>query len=226
VRAVIADLLDVAPLRDGARRALQAQRILAIDVGRADGGYLLGPIALTRARKSARGATRAIQALSQENWPSCARMLSDRDHFGIAIRQYENMTERRLAAVLLALRLFEAELGSLPERLSELVPAYLPAIPSDPFAPDNRPLAFLSESEHGPLIYSVGRNAIDDAGSRRVLPVIISGKYAGRLDQKDIVAHVRRQPRLIVNSFLDADEAAMEGLSSDITLCQPLEDSP
>jgi len=55
-------------------------------------------------------------------------------------------TGRRASMLLLALRLHRAEKGALPAKLEALVPAYLPAVPADPY--DERPFRYrLSKGE-------------------------------------------------------------------------------
>jgi hypothetical protein len=61
----------------------------------------------------------------------------------------------------LACRLYKSRTGSYPERLEELVPALLPAVPIDPFT--GKPLVFRREGE-GFIVYSLGSNQKDDGG--------------------------------------------------------------
>ena len=48
-----------------------------------------------------------------------------------------------------------------PQALSELVPAFLPEVPSDPF--DGQPLRYQRNTE-GYRIYSIGRDRVDQGG--------------------------------------------------------------
>jgi hypothetical protein len=83
--------------------------------------------------------------------------------------QFYVMTERRTAAVMLALRLYsEKHQDRLPATLKELVPHYLAAVPADPFAADGRPLGYLP-LRNPPAIYSVGENGTDEGGSEIVI---------------------------------------------------------
>lgn len=112
------------------------------------------------------------------------------------VRHYQHLAERRMAAVALAIRLYRADhAGRWPESLGDLVPAYLPSVPIDPFAAGGKPLRYLpnalgweippalaaAESSYvpapgtgpflgGPAVYSVGADGIDDGGSRRLRP--------------------------------------------------------
>jgi hypothetical protein len=67
--------------------------------------------------------------------------------------------------------------GARPQRLEELVPAYLPAVPLDAMAAGNRRLSYLPRADH-PVLYSVGDNGDDDAGSEAAMP-----KRYGELDE-------------------------------------------
>jgi hypothetical protein len=49
----------------------------------------------------------------------------------------------------------------LPERLDELTPAFLPAIPFDPF--DGQPLRFKRDGSDV-VLYSIGPDDVDDGG--------------------------------------------------------------
>jgi hypothetical protein len=71
--------------------------------------------------------------------------------------------------LLLALRAYHQDQGEYPEKLDELVPRYLSAIPEDPFRAG--PLQY---TEDRAAIYSVGSNLTDAGGS--------SGSYWRRMD--------------------------------------------
>jgi hypothetical protein len=62
--------------------------------------------------------------------------------------------ERSMAAVALAANLFRADHHRWPNTLDELVPAYLPSVPRDPFA------------EGEPIGYTILRSALPDGGDR------------------------------------------------------------
>ena len=68
-----------------------------------------------------------------------------------------------MAATALAIRAYEIDHAARPAELSLLVPQYLPSIPADPFAEDNRPIGYLPNAAH-PLLYSIGENGIDQGG--------------------------------------------------------------
>lgn len=68
---------------------------------------------------------------------------------------------RDATLVVLAVERYHREHGRRPERLEELVPAYLNEVPRDPF--DGQPLRYVVREGHY-TIYSVGPDGIDDGG--------------------------------------------------------------
>jgi hypothetical protein len=76
--------------------------------------------------------------------------------------RYRALAQRRLAAVGLAMALFQADHGRLPTSLLELAPQYLRALPIDPFSGNADPPRI---AEAGPArVYSVGVDGVDDGG--------------------------------------------------------------
>jgi len=75
---------------------------------------------------------------------------------------------RRMAAIALAIRLYEIDYDETPLRLRELIPEFLPQMPSDPFSPDSSEFHFRYDHENT-LLYSVGRDGVDDEGRETVL---------------------------------------------------------
>jgi hypothetical protein len=69
----------------------------------------------------------------------------------------------RLLVCELAIQMYRAELGKAPQRLEDLVPDYLAAVPQDPFS--EGPLIYRRTST-GYVLYSVGANRQDDVGRR------------------------------------------------------------
>ncbi len=66
------------------------------------------------------------------------------------------------AATALATERYRLAKGRWPERLDELVPDYLPAVPGDPF--DGKPLR-LRRMDDGIMIYSIGTDGVDNGGN-------------------------------------------------------------
>jgi hypothetical protein len=111
---------------------------------------------------------------------------------------FHGLTEQHLAATALALRSFAADhAGQLPSDLDELVPAYLPAIPTDPMAPGGRRLGYVPNAID-PILYSVGDNGEDDGGNGQ--PIRPDYYYRGEQltdwQTHDAVIHLSRQPRI------------------------------
>lgn len=79
--------------------------------------------------------------------------------------------ERRAAAVVLAAQLYRHDHGRWPDDLASLVPAYLDAVPRNPFPDGNRPLE-----------YVVHRGALPDGGDR---PLVYFDPAERVLDQVD-----------------------------------------
>lgn len=67
----------------------------------------------------------------------------------------------RLLMADLAIQAYEDEHHALPERLEDLVPEYLPAVPLDPFAP--RQLTYFRDGAEY-MLYSVGYDKFDNGG--------------------------------------------------------------
>jgi hypothetical protein len=67
------------------------------------------------------------------------------------------------ACGLLAVERFRRAHQRWPATLTELVPAYLPAVPTDPYSGD--PLLY-KVFDDGVAVYSVGKNGVDDGGVR------------------------------------------------------------
>lgn len=102
---------------------------------------------------------------------------------------FKSQADQQMAAVALAIRLYETDHGRRPKSLSQLVPEYLERVPGDPLASQRRPIQYRPNgvkpfsdrqwSRHGnaagtqparmnvsavPLLYSVGENNQDDGG--------------------------------------------------------------
>ena len=71
--------------------------------------------------------------------------------------------ECRMAAIALAIRLYEIDHGQRPPTLAELVPAYLRTVPLDPFVADGRTVSYLPDAPM-PILYCVGLDGVDDGG--------------------------------------------------------------
>lgn len=70
---------------------------------------------------------------------------------------------RRMTAVSLAANWYRRDTGNWPENLDALVPAYLPAVPVDPYDPAHAALGYRIVDGNRPIVFSVGENAALDA---------------------------------------------------------------
>lgn len=124
--------------------------------------------------------TATIEAAGAVNWPAASAKLATlkpapaeqgAGHEMLSIMaptydrafqtHFESLARRRLAAVALAVRWYSLEHdGKLPATLEELVPRYLPRVADDPLTIDAA-IRYLPDQK---IIYSVGRDGIDDGG--------------------------------------------------------------
>jgi hypothetical protein len=72
-----------------------------------------------------------------------------------------NIAQLRTARVGLAIERYRLAAGKLPDTLTDLVPVYLDAVPTDPF--DGNDLRY-KKLEAGFVVYSIGEDQIDDGG--------------------------------------------------------------
>lgn len=104
------------------------------------------------------------------------------DYSGARLHEAEADTQNALLLTRLALHAYTLEHGTPPPTLSALVPAYLRAVPTDPFAPFG-PLRYKPGGAK-PLLYSLGPDGKDDGGK----PICDTTKPApsvvGALDQR------------------------------------------
>jgi len=75
-----------------------------------------------------------------------------------------HLTRLRLAEAALAVEQYRLAKGTLPEQLSDLVPAFAPGIPLDPY--DGQPLRY-HKLPKGYVVYSVGPDSSDEGGAER-----------------------------------------------------------
>lgn len=73
---------------------------------------------------------------------------------------------------VIALRRYRLAAGELPDTLDALVPKYLPAVPIDTF--DGRPMRY-TRTDDGAIVYSVGRDGVDDGGGEKDLALHVDG---------------------------------------------------
>jgi len=106
-------------------------------------------------------------------------------------RTFRVMTARRLAAVALAMKLYQFEHeGKLPAKLEELVPRYLSQVPADALA-SGKKMGYVAGAQR-PRVYSVGENGTDEGGSDAPIK---KGFDSGRWWEEDWVVDLTRRPR-------------------------------
>ena len=88
--------------------------------------------------------------------------------FTLLHKHFRMRALRRMAGIALAIRLYERQHGRRPDRLDQLIPDFLTAIPVDPFSADGRPINY-SRNGGRDRVYSVGLNGVDDAGSSYII---------------------------------------------------------
>jgi hypothetical protein len=126
-------------------------------------------IALDRTRESAsailerdRDWVRAVYGTWRSMWARFVTRKTTRDmERKFDARHARSVAAMRLVMTDLALKLYQREKGKWPAALVDLVPAYLPAIPLDPFS--NQPLVYRTLTNSF-LLYSVGPDKKDDGG--------------------------------------------------------------
>jgi hypothetical protein len=74
------------------------------------------------------------------------------------------------AATAIAIERYRRRHHAWPERLDELVPEFLPQVPTDPF--DGRPVRYVVQPDKY-LLYSVGRDGVDNGGQGEQEPDIV-----------------------------------------------------
>jgi hypothetical protein len=70
---------------------------------------------------------------------------------------------RQLLKAEIALRKYQLDTGEFPQRLNDLVPKFMSALPTDPYDENGGPLRY-AQTADGFLLYSVGYDRDDDSG--------------------------------------------------------------
>ncbi len=147
------------------------------------------PLIKTSLVRAARSHTLMADRAAMETWPDSVRALDSRteeESFMESLTQFLGtmvasplasaldlfhrlVARRRMAAIALAIRLYEIDHGKRPADLTLLVPDYLPAVPVDPFAPDSAPLRYIRDLDP-PILYTVWKDGEDNEGNQQSAP--------------------------------------------------------
>jgi hypothetical protein len=82
----------------------------------------------------------------------------------ISILESRAQADMDLARIALAIERYRLAKGELPEQLTDLVPAYLAEVPTDPF--DGQPIRY-RPTEPGYVVYSVGDDGNENGGKEK-----------------------------------------------------------
>ncbi|HEV2292727.1 MAG TPA: hypothetical protein VGR35_02665 [Tepidisphaeraceae bacterium] len=184
VQTLITELLDDRSRRESLRDALEGERAMQVDMGQQVGrrARVIRPAIQLDVLRLVKEGEQLITAAAAPDWPTARKLLpnppvvtgprvaahvvsqSVRPALGRALStSMHGAANARLAAVALAIRLYQLDHnGQRPPTLDALVPAYLPAVPLDPFAGGGQPLGYVPD-RIAPYVYSVGENGIDDS---------------------------------------------------------------
>jgi hypothetical protein len=104
----------------------------------------------------------AVQAVEADLRGRRGVFLRDITQTAITIRrEVQSVAQVEVAAAALAVQRYRLAHKGFPETLDQLVPAYVPAVPADPF--DGAPLRY-KRTDRGFVVYSVGEDRRDDGG--------------------------------------------------------------
>lgn len=138
---------------------LDALRMLTHTTGVGEAGaasnYVTAKNSYPRLPPTGSGLRRLTRILSSLLIPSLHRAME---------LHFRTLAERRMAAVALAIRLYEVDHAHRPTALGAVVPGYLSSLPTDPYSPDDRPMGYAPGASK-PVLYCIGPDGIDDGGA-------------------------------------------------------------
>lgn len=113
---------------------------------------------------------------------------------------YRSLARRRMAAIAVAVRLFEIDHQRQPEALAELIPDYLAELPLDPMTREGRAFGYKPQEEP-PIMYCVGLDGVDHGGKRILKP-------DGRIDRhkSDLVFRLEPKPEQVTSDGQTGDD--------------------
>jgi len=228
VKALIADLLDESAMQKNGTRAFFGEAAMILDAAPYETAWLhpapvtwlFEPMYKADAQRKAAINIANAQSFQKVTWPAVhaelksetvpdASLLESFAHPMFRSISYDpgrwptlhfqHLAERRIAAVMLALRLYQHDhADALPRSLTELAPQYLPAVPADPFDPSGKAFRYLPLHDP-PILYSVGENGADDGGSEKPMPGKRLKSYltSNRWLERDAVFSLKPVSRLL-----------------------------
>lgn len=104
------------------------------------------------------------------------------------------LAKSRSAKAAIACERYRIDNGQWPETLDELVPKYLPQVPSDPYSRDGKPLLY-ADFEGGVIIGSVGENGGELKVQLHQSEAIEDGLRLWDPDQRGLPASPKQEPR-------------------------------
>jgi len=113
---------------------------------------------------------RAVADATEKRLGSASRndlLLNLARQFPRVIVEFDAFARLRTARASLAVQRYRLAAGRLPDALSDLVPAHLDAVPTDPF--DGSELRY-KKLDPGFVVYSIGEDLIDDGGGKEKQP--------------------------------------------------------
>lgn len=170
---------------DAMHRAMSGERCVTTDANFANPGGAEGPFFRVSRGSAAKTYTRLVDAStlpSAERRRQFQQIQQEADRSAGGIQFYLNplaaiilpgvassidgfdrtTAQLRIAVTAIAIERCRLASGKLPGSLDALVPAYLDAVPADPF--DGNPLRYL-QGDSGYTVYSIGVNLKDDQGA-------------------------------------------------------------
>ncbi len=136
---------------------------------------------------------------------TCTQFGSGHSSSQLGVQLYfKILARRRMAAVAVAIHLFELDHGRRPSQLAGLTPTYLAELPQDPFATSARSFGYLPHVNR-PLLYSVGLDGKDNEGKQVRRP---DGKRDR--ERSDIVFYLEPEPMSSSTDEADDDEQNVE----------------
>jgi hypothetical protein len=169
-------------------RALKGRQVILDAFREVRGGKsFVAAIGLAQARLAELGLNASSEGFFRMDPPSFYEMRSLFSESVTSINRMLNKVfaveaARNISVTALALKRYQLGHGQYPANLSELVPEFLQAVPSDPA--DGQPLRYHPRTDGTFLLYSVGDDGVDNGGDATTT---VEYELLGWLQGRDIV---------------------------------------